>query len=273
LGSDGTAGVAGAVTAMEVTHGANGWHPHVHMLVFAGRGGLAEGEPAVNGDLSSTAIDELRGTWVKCLLKVGLAEQQQVSDVWAHSFNVRGGEKAAEYIAKYGRDSRWGASSELTRAASKVGAAGTVAGELHVTPFQLLEWAGAGDTRAGALFREYADAFHGKRLLTWSPGLRKRLKLSAEEAPDDAVADQDDDVPERERVGVLTCEDLQVIVSRGLMGELVRTFGPYGRSEDQASVDDWMQWARSMPVTGRGSVIVQRTWDKNTRRDVAEIAA
>ena len=270
LGPDGTAGAAGAVTAMEVTHGANGWHPHVHMLVFAGRGGLAEGEPAVNGDLSSPAIDELRGAWVKCLLKVGLAEQAQVSDVWAHSFNVRGGEKAAEYIAKYGRDSRWGASSELTRAASKVGAAGTVAGELHVTPFQLLEWAGNGDTRAGALFREYAEAFHGKRLLTWSPGLRKRLKLSAEEAPDDAVADLDEDLPERERVGHIGVEDLQVIVSRGLLGELIRTFGPYGRANDQESLDDWMAWARTMPKTGRGAVLVPRTFTAG--RDMVEAA-
>lgn len=271
LGPDGTAGSAGAVTAMEVTHGANGWHPHVHMLVFAARGGLGDGLPALNGDLSSPDIDALRGAWVKQLLKVGLADQQQVSDVWAHSFNVRGGEKAAEYIAKYGRDTRWGASSELTRSAAKVGAAGTVGGEVHVTPFQLLEWAGAGDTRAGALFREYADAFHGKRLLTWSPGLRKRLKLSAEEASDEAVADLDEELPERQRVGVLQVEDLQIIVSRGLLGELVRTFGPYGRADDQESLNDWMAWARTMPKTGRGAVLVPRVFTSG--RDVLELAA
>lgn len=271
LGPDGLAGCAGVVTAMEVTHGANGWHPHVHMLAFAQRGGLGDGLPALNGDLSSPLIDELRGAWVRVLQKVGLCDTAQVSDVWAHSLNVRGGEKAGEYIAKYGRDTRWGASSEMTKPQQKVGAAGTIDGELHVTPFQLLAWAKDGDGHAAHLFRTYVDAFHGKRMLTWSPGLRKRLALAAEEAPDDVVADMEDDMPERQRVGVMSLDDLQVITSRGLMGALVATFGPFGRADDQASIDDWMVWARLQPMVGRGSVLVPRAFTSG--RDVMELAA
>jgi len=271
LGPDGEAGCVGAVTAMEVTHGLNGWHPHMHMLAFAARGGLGDDLPALNGDLSSRAIDELRAAWVRCLLKVGLAEQQQVSDLMAHAFNVRGGAKAAEYIAKFGRDERWGASSEVAKGAAKLGGSSDIAGEAHVTPFQLLAWAGNGDGDAARLFREYAAAFHGKRLLTWSPGLRKRLALSAEESSDEDVADLDEPMPERERVGVLTADDLQVIVSRGLMGELIKTFGPWGRADDQASIDDWMQYARSRPKIGRGAVLVPRTFTSG--RDVLDMAA
>lgn len=258
LGPD--SGAAGAVTALEVTWGANGWHPHVHMLVFHQRGALGEGEPAENGDLSSRAIDELKNAWVKALIKDGLCDQSQASDTWHHGLNVRGGEKAAEYIAKYGHDEKWGASSELTRAARKVGAAGEVAGEIHVTPFQLLAWAGQGDGLSAELFRTYVAAFKGKRLLTWSPGLRKRLNLSAEEAPDDQVAAQDDPLPEEKNIASIDAEGLAVLVSRGLFGEfhlyVAESCSDPGTA--QADVDDYIAWAKAQPKIGRGSIMTKK---------------
>lgn len=79
----------------------------------------------------------------------------------AHALNVRGGNQAAEYIAKYGRDERWGQSSEMTRHYAKQGAAGERDGLLHFTPFQLLIWAGSGDEWATRKFIEYARAIEG----------------------------------------------------------------------------------------------------------------
>lgn len=170
----------GSITGLECTVGWNGWHPHCHMLVFTARGGLGEGAPNENGDLSSRAIDTLKLEWVRLLMKIGACTQQQGSDVYRHGLNVRGGDKAAEYIAKYG-DDHWGLSREMASTYAKIGVRGTQAGFQHFTPFQLLEIADAeGDSsvQARAMFREFATAFKGRRMLTWSPGLKKYFNIA-----------------------------------------------------------------------------------------------
>lgn len=174
------AGRLGSVAGLEVTVGWNGWHPHVHMLVFSDRGGLHEGPPNEDGDLASRAIDTLKLEWVRILSKIGAICQAQASDVYKHGLNVRGGEKAAEYIAKYG-DDHWGLSREMAATYAKIGVRGTQAGFQHFTPFQLLaiaEEQGPYSTQARAMFREFAEAFKGRRMLTWSPGLKKHFNIA-----------------------------------------------------------------------------------------------
>lgn len=174
------AGRVGSITGLEVTVGWNGWHPHFHMLVLADRRGLGEGAPNDEGDLSSRAIDQLKLEWVRILSKIGAVNQTQASDVYKHGLNVRGGDKAAEYIAKYGED-HWGLTREMASTYAKIGVRGTQAGFQHFTPFQLLEIADAGgdySIQARAMFREFAQAFKGKRMLTWSPGLKKRFNIA-----------------------------------------------------------------------------------------------
>lgn len=174
------AGRLGSVAGLECTVGWNGWHPHVHMLVFANRRGLHEGPPSEEGDLSSRAIDILKLEWVRILGKIGAITTDQRSDVYKHGLNVRGGEKAAEYIAKYG-DDHWGLSREMAATYAKIGVRGTQAGFQHFTPFQLLEVAdarGEYSVQARAMFREFAEAFKGRRMLTWSPGLKKHFAIA-----------------------------------------------------------------------------------------------
>lgn len=47
------------------------------------------------------------------------------------------------------------------------------------------------DKQAGALFKEFAETFKGKRQLHWSPGLKKRFAIG--EATDEELAVQMDD--------------------------------------------------------------------------------
>lgn len=263
LGKEGSAGVAGVVSSLECTVSLeNGWHPHLHMLVFAQRQGLGEVRfdgtlrQADNGDLESDLIDNLKGEWVRLLLKHGLGDRSKLADMAAHALNVRGGEFAAEYIAKFGRDERWGQSRELTSQHAKLGAAGKKGDITHFTPFQLLGWAGNGDGWAANRFREYAREFEGKRMITWSPGLKKALLgLEVEKTDEDLAADP---LPDEKRIGEVSEDQLKVLISRNRMGDFLRYVAQsaYG----QADIDEYINAIRGIPADWGGQRRIRRTF-------------
>ncbi len=155
-----TYGIMGAVRGLEVTHGAHGWHPHYHVLLFLG-------SPL---DAARLALldAEIRALWVSS------AAHEKLSMTRA-GLTVQGAQHAAGYVAK------WGAEEELTKSHLKSGR-----GESS-SPWDLLRRFLDGDGRAGHLWREYAAVFKGRRQLVWSPGLRALLGLE-DETPDAAAA-------------------------------------------------------------------------------------
>jgi len=206
---------AGSVRSLEVTHGANGWHPHSHELVFL---------RALPSDWWRA---ELAAAWLRCLKAAGL-DGAADAHILEHGLDLRGGDYAAEYVSKFGRDLEgWSVADELTRGHSKIGArsAGAVsraALDVHVTPFQLLAWWQAGDVEAGALFREYARAFEGKRMLFWSPKLRQVLGVAdLDDAEIAARLGRTEPLPDESPVGSLTPQQWAVIVSRGAQCDLL----------------------------------------------------
>lgn len=244
-GKPGAAGMVGAVTSLEVTTGLNGWHPHLHMLLFVGR------------SLSETERDELTKVWVNQLFKVGLGENSKLTDMMAHAFDLRGGEDAAAYVVKYGREEAWGLTSELTRPHAKTAA--EEAG--HHTPFGLLALYRDGAAWAGERFREFANAFLGKRLLTWSPGLRKHFALAADES-DEAAADAS--LPEEQACGWLTPDDWKIVIERDARAELLEYAAGSMTNKDtwKADLRDWLDWVATRPKVGRGWFIqpMARKW-------------
>lgn len=206
------AGCAGSIRALEVKYGDNGWHPHTHTLVFAKPGQLK-------------VLQQLDMVWIDTLIKIGLAERSQLNDLLLFAFDIRNGDYAAEYVAKFGREpseksktiteSHWGASHELTKGHSKVGL--RFGGR---TPFTLLRDFSEGDAEAGELFIEYAKHFKGKRQLFWSPKLRKALALQEEEKTDEEIAAEE--VPEREFVTMLDHEQWRLVLSRNARFEVLR---------------------------------------------------
>lgn len=272
LGAEGEAGVAGSVSSLEVTVSMeNGWHPHLHLLVFADRNGL--GEISFDGtvrmdeeaNLGSPAIDRLKAEWVRILRKVGLGDDSKITWMMERALNVRGGEMAAEYIAKFGRDERWGQSSELTRNHAKIGKAGRSGEILHFTPFQLLAWASQGDGWAYHRFREYAEAFEGKRMLSWSRGLKKRLLGREEERTDEELAAAQ--APETERSGGLTEEQYGVLLSRNKLGDLLRYVAENCTSPDaaQADINDFVDSIRPLPPTHSAARRIKATFDRGPK--------
>jgi hypothetical protein len=135
--------MVGTVRALEVTHGANGWHPHLHILL------LTSAPLARPGDLHRAIYER----WAAQVKKITGTDC---------SFNASDMRRAtvADYVAK------WGVDAEIARAATKISKKG------GRSPWQLLADAGAGCQASADLFREYADAMHGARHLTWSRGLK-----------------------------------------------------------------------------------------------------
>lgn len=170
-------GILGQIRALEVTHGRlseinNGWHPHHHILLFAGSGvDLARFD---GPQLKDWAV-RLYLRWAACCESAGLGTPS-----FAHGLKLDDGSKAAKYVAK------WGLEDEMTKGHTKK----AINGE---TPFDFLRsyLADATDKQAGALFKEFAETFKGKQQLRWSPGLKKRFAIG--ESSDDELAAQMDD--------------------------------------------------------------------------------
>jgi hypothetical protein len=145
------------IKALEVTHGENGWHPHLHVIFFH------DGEP------NSEAVEELKAAWE-------LAVTHQIGPRYAPSYEHGVDVSAlreATYIAKLGL--------EVAAIVTKSGRAGSR------TPWQIAQDAGAGDEPSIVLWRTYMRSMYGARQLFWSPDLRKTLRLE-ESLSDEQIA-------------------------------------------------------------------------------------
>ncbi|MES2482982.1 MAG: protein rep [Pseudomonadota bacterium] len=250
----------GVINSLEVTYGsANGWHPHLHMLVFCDPAAFAEGPADEAGRLTSAAIEHLRGEWVRLLEKRGLVDATNRSWANVYSLDVRGGQQAAEYIAKWGHDESWGMSSELTSSHAKTGKRDTWGTTDHYTPFQLLALAMEGDGHAICAFREFVGEFDGRRMLTWSRGLKDHFGVDEVE-DEEAAAEPELALPDEHQVGELYQEQLQVLVKFGRLGDFLAFIAEHGHGEGgQRLIDDWVDVvARSGGRHGNGNILVDR---------------
>lgn len=150
--------VVAVLTATEVTHGQNGWHPHFHVVVI------------VETEEAEAALANLGDPWRGALRAEGL-------DGAAAAFDIQDASAAGRYVSK------WGAGEELTMSGKKK------AKGKGRTPLQLLEACKAGNKEAGELWLEYAAAFHRRTQLD---GLKKLVDLAGLEDMTDAEAAQDE---------------------------------------------------------------------------------
>jgi len=160
----------GSVRALEVTHGANGWHPHMHELVFVGRPLDAISEAQMWQILSER--------WQRTLQGQGLTATRDIGFDLTRSTKLISG-----YVTK---SSKWGLEHEVTKAAVKKGRQG------GRNPFTLLMDAGNNDEAAGRLFIDYANAFKGRNQLVYSKGLRNTLGMGAEKTDAEIIEDKTD---------------------------------------------------------------------------------
>ncbi len=164
-------GYKGRLVATEVTHGVNGWHPHYHMIMF------------FDQIQDPKELQTLLGLeWQDACKKSGMKIPSLDNGV-----QVQDGSRADEYVSKWGLEdakekahlipkekatsgTKWGLEEEITKGHVKKGR------ENSLTPFDLLRQS-EDNPEYAKLFRQYADAFKGKRQLVWSKGLKEMLSI------------------------------------------------------------------------------------------------
>ena len=140
------AGIQGRITSFEITHGAHGWHPHLHILVFCHQ--------------HYFDVPGFRRLWVDALNRAGLSGSERCA------LNFIEARNGSEYINKI--------SLEIGLSNAKEGRSG------GLSPFQLLEKSASGDRVSGRLFQELWLYMHDSRThsLEWSKGLKAFFRVS-----------------------------------------------------------------------------------------------
>lgn len=164
----GALGKVGHIKALEVTYGANGWHPHFHIIIFTEKV-LPVG----------TSLTELVECWRNACKLAGLNIPSHL-----HGLDWRNAEYASQYVNK------WGIEHEVTKSHLKQGRFESK------TPWDMLK-----DSmldipeiaeRNGKLFCEFALSFKGRKQLVWSRGLKS--KYGIDEKTDDELAEETENI-------------------------------------------------------------------------------
>lgn len=171
-------GIQGFVRAAEVNISwENGWHVHLHWILFTA------------GDVTPDQVDDFGGwfaaRWARAVVRQGLASPLGVGQDARLVRSIEDGD-LAKYVTKMDGPSKLGL--ELTHSQSKR------ARSAHTTvpAWELLSLIEeTGDLDVLDLWQEYESASHGRRQLTWSYGLRRRLLGQEVERTDEDLAAED----------------------------------------------------------------------------------
>jgi len=201
LGARDRLGVVGTIRSLEVTHGENGWHPHLHVLVLG-----------VDGDPNGLA-DYFRGRWTTFVQ--GRLGRTPGEHVGVHVGDVeREATGLTAYVAKVhdlAGSVRWGVGREMARHDLK-------RERVSRHPMDILRDALDGDPDSVALWYEWEQASHGRKAITWSKGLK--AMLCVEELTDEAIADGEGQDLDGELVAEVPADQWAILVRRDLVARL-----------------------------------------------------
>ena len=167
-------GVVGWARAVEVTHGSNGWHVHVHAVLVLDK----------QGEANAVRLgDRMFARW-----SAGLEAKGFSAVATAGGLDVSVSKSAADqlgrYLAKMGGQTINQLALEATHGAFKGGR------ETNRSPFQIVkDFLTTGDVSDLAIWREWELASKGRRALTWSKTLR--AWALAEEKTDEEIVAED----------------------------------------------------------------------------------
>ncbi len=169
--------VLGYIRAAEVTHAwSSGWHPHCHVLLFVG----APMSPCENEEAFYSLRAAIRHRWCNRMADKHDRTMSEEFGIRVDPVKADDADGSGRYLTKVGY--------ELAMTNTKVGR-----DEGHRTPFAIAhDAAETGDMADINLFREWVQASHRKRSISWSNGLREALGLGPERS-DEELATEDPD--------------------------------------------------------------------------------
>ena len=197
-----------AIRAVEVTYTGNGWHPHVHAILFT------------DGHLSDAAIADLHGV---------------IFGVWQRHVHRRTGRTVLPELCPLIRAD----TADVGRYIAKLCVAYEVTGQTTKegrdgsrTPFQLAaDYVKHHDPRDLALWHEYEQVMHGRKQLTWTRGIRLTLdadlmaQADADETTDGADGTPDDAALQEQVLYLIPRETWRIIHRRqGAPASILLTF-------------------------------------------------
>lgn len=222
-------GIAHLVSALDVTHGPNGWHPHLHVLVLTDREATDDHVAAIRAHVFAQ--------WDRALVARGRARPHAVHGLHIERAKSRAdiGRYVCQVIGEADDDTRgWGVAQETARTDLKKSHHPG-----HRTPWQILadirtrrakdEWDALDENRDAkdcALWAEYETGMKGARAVSFSRGLRAAVGIDREQT--------DEELAEAEAGGdvVTTIESraewAAVRVTRGGMVRLLRVAESHG---------------------------------------------
>lgn len=164
-------GYQGMIRSLELTRGANGWHPHTHELWFVGK----------HVDAIQMRQQIVKRWESACRRAELLDESTDMEAFELRSVDVKGWCKNSDYFAKMDDKTHWGIDREIAKASTKQGK------KSGKHPFQLLHESGT-DEKSGRYYLEYVQVMKGKRQLHWSKGLKDLIGLT--EKTDEQIAEE-----------------------------------------------------------------------------------
>lgn len=174
-----TFGLRHYIRAHDLTVGRNGWHPHLHILLFVGA--------ALDADQVAALRARLYDRWRRAVM-----ELDRDAPTAEHGINLtvaRNREDVTRYVCQVvadGADGGGGVAMEVTRGDLKKSHR-----DGQRAPFQLLEdYAANFAMRDRGLWREYETATRGVKAIRWSNGLRAAVDLGAELTDEQIVMEE-----------------------------------------------------------------------------------
>lgn len=240
-----------AVRAMEVKHGLNGWHPHLHVLVAISTPGDVEVREKLqteawdNGESdiedADWSADEVRRrvierAWIPACAKLAEESNRPLEGVAVVQTVIT--PESSDYLVKLGLEI---ADDRMKKAArDEEGSAPLVVAPLFEhrrMPFEILADARAGDVQSADLWRWFAYAMVGSRQLTWGHGVRKAFGLAVEPTEEDLAIERADVETDRVVLSIDTETYRRAIGSRpGLLAAVLDALELYGIGEALATI-------------------------------------
>jgi hypothetical protein len=170
-------GFVGWVKAVEVTHGRNGWHVHIHALMIM--------EHPERADMLR---DHMWLSWVRGIDRVGYTA---LRDLGGFDFTMSAGgdsTRLGKYIAKMGNDGAQDLGALAREATHGQAKSGRLGGR---TPFQVLAWGiTTGDMDDLDVWREWERDSRRRQFMRWSKGLRDLAAMDAEATDEEVAAEE-----------------------------------------------------------------------------------